>query len=71
MSEATANLVDAIHSGNAVEIEAAFGNAMAEKIAPKIDAMRQEVAANMFKTEAAAEEPAVDETAAEVEETNE
>lgn len=50
MTGTTRDLVDAIASGDAVNIETSFNAAMAEKISVKLDAMRQEVAQNMFKT---------------------
>lgn len=59
MSESVRNLINAISSGSAIETEDAFNSAMAEKISVKMDTMRQEVAANMFKT-AEAEEETVD-----------
>jgi hypothetical protein len=52
MTGTTRDLVDAIASGDAVNIETSFNAAMAEKISVKLDAMRQEVAQNMFKTPA-------------------
>ena len=59
MSESTINLINAIQAGDATAVESTFQAAMAERIAPKLDAMRQEVAANMFKTPEAAA-PTVD-----------
>jgi hypothetical protein len=56
MSESVKNLINAISVGSAIETEDAFNSAMAEKISVKMDAMRQEVAANMFKTVEAVEE---------------
>jgi hypothetical protein len=50
MSESVKNLINAISVGSAIETEEAFNSAMAEKISVKMDAMRQEVATNMFKT---------------------
>jgi len=50
MSESVRNLIDAIATGSAVGTEEQFNAAMAEKISVKLDAMRQDVAANMFKT---------------------
>ena len=50
MSETTLNLINAIQAGDATAVEAGFQAAMAEKIAPRLDAMRQEVASGMFKT---------------------
>ena len=54
MSESTLNLINAIQAGDATAVEASFQAAMAEKIAPRLDAMRQDVAANMFKAAEAA-----------------
>jgi hypothetical protein len=49
MSESVRNLIDAIATGSAVGTEEQFNAAMAEKISVKLDDMRQDVAANMFK----------------------
>ena len=58
MSETTLNLINAIQAGDATAVEAGFQAAMAEKIAPRLDAMRQDVAAGMFKVaEATPTEP--------------
>jgi hypothetical protein len=56
MSESVKNLINAISAGSAIDTEEAFNSAMAEKISVKMDAMRQEVATNMFKTVEAVEE---------------
>ena len=56
MSESVKNLINAIATGSAIETEESFNSAMAEKISVKLDAMRQDVAANMFKTAEAVEE---------------
>lgn len=48
----TKDLINAISTGDSVGIESAFNTAMAEKITVKLDAMRQEVAQNMFKAPA-------------------
>ena len=56
MSESVRNLINAISSGSALETEEAFNSAMAEKISVKMDTMRQEVAASMFKAAEAVEE---------------
>ena len=50
MTGTTRGLVDAIATGDSVGIETSFNAAMAEKISVQLDAMRQEVAQNMFKT---------------------
>lgn len=55
MSETVINLINAIQSGDATAVESSFQAAMAEKIAPKLDAMRQDVASNMFASQEAAE----------------
>jgi hypothetical protein len=65
MSETTYNLIQAMANGDALETEQAFGAAMAEKLAVKLDDMRAGVAQNMFN----AQEPVVEEeTLAESEE---
>jgi len=50
MSDSVRNLINAISVGSAIDTEESFNSAMAEKISVKMDAMRQDVAANMFKT---------------------
>lgn len=45
----TKDLVNAIVSGEALEIENAFNATMAEKISAKLDDMRQDVAQSLFK----------------------
>ena len=47
----TLELIDAISKGNAVDTEAAFNAAMAEKISAKLDDMRASVAKNMFSSQ--------------------
>ena len=56
MSDSVRNLINAISVGSAIDTEESFNSAMAEKISVKLEAMRQEVAANMFKTAEAVEE---------------
>lgn len=51
MSEPVINLISAIASGDALETENAFNVAMAEKISARLDALRIDVAQNMFKAE--------------------
>jgi hypothetical protein len=58
MSDLAKNLINAIRSGDAMEIESAFNAGLAEKISAKLDDMRVGVAQNMFKTPEAA--PAVE-----------
>ena len=50
MSDSVRNLINAISVGSAIDTEEAFNSAMAEKISVKLEAMRQDVAANMFAT---------------------
>ena len=56
MSESVKNLINAISVGSAIDTEESFNSVMAEKISDKLEAMRQDVAANMFATEEAVEE---------------
>jgi hypothetical protein len=51
MSETTQQLVQAIVQKDALAIEAAFNLAMAEKVASKLDDMRDQVAQTMFASE--------------------
>lgn len=51
----TLELINAISRGNAVETEAAFNAAMAEKLSDKLDDMRIDVAKTMFNQPAAVE----------------
>jgi len=63
MSENISNLVNAIEGGNALETENAFAAAIADKLSDKLDAMRQDVAKNMFASPEAVmeDEPVADE----------
>jgi hypothetical protein len=56
MSETTYNLIQAMANGDALETEQAFGAAMAEKLAVKLDDMRTGIAQSMFSSQ----EPAVE-----------
>jgi hypothetical protein len=51
MSETTYNLIQAMANGDALETEQAFGAAMAEKLAVKLDDMRTGIAQSMFNTQ--------------------
>lgn len=62
MSETITTLVQAIRSGDATATEDAFAAAMAEKLAPRIDDFRQQVAANMFSSSEQTAEESNDET---------
>lgn len=45
----TRELIDAIESGESTKIETAFNDIMASKVSDKLDAMRDDMAQNMFK----------------------
>jgi hypothetical protein len=67
MSETTYNLIQAMANGDALETEQAFGTAMAEKLAVKLDDMRTGIAQSMFSSqepvaEQETQEPASQET---------
>jgi len=47
----TRDLIDAIYSGDATSIEAAFNQTMAVKVSEKLDDMRANVAQNMFASQ--------------------
>jgi hypothetical protein len=47
----TRDLIDAIASGDSVATQQVFENEMATRIAARMDAMRQDVAKNMFKVQ--------------------
>lgn len=51
----TMDLINAIASKDASSIESTFNATMADKISVKLDAMRQDVAHNMFKEQPVAE----------------
>lgn len=45
----TRDLIDAIQSGDSVAVQSAFEASMAQRVASRLDDMRQDVAQNMFK----------------------
>jgi hypothetical protein len=54
----TRDLIDAIESGNATNVAAAFNTVMTDKVSEKLDAMRTDMSQNMFKSvEEVEEEP--------------
>ncbi|CAB4125365.1 hypothetical protein UFOVP58_121 [uncultured Caudovirales phage] len=57
----TKDLINAIASGDAQQIETTFETVMTEKISVALDAMRSSVAQNMFKEEVELEEEQLDE----------
>jgi hypothetical protein len=63
MSETTYNLIQAMANGDALETEQAFGAAMAEKLAVKLDDMRTGIAKSMFSSQ----EPVAEQETQEVE----
>ena len=67
MSETTYNLIQAMANGDALETEQAFGAAMAEKLAVKLDDMRTGIAQNMFNVQ----EPVVEQEVETVEQETE
>jgi hypothetical protein len=67
MSETTYNLIQAMANGDALETEQAFGAAMAEKLAVKLDDMRTGIAQSMFNTQ----EPVVEQEAETIEQETE
>jgi hypothetical protein len=52
----TRNLIDAMADGKSIDMEQAFNSIVAERIASKIDSMKQDIAQTMFKSEPATEE---------------
>jgi hypothetical protein len=67
MSETTYNLIQAMANGDALETEQAFGAAMAEKLAVKLDDMRTGIAQSMFSSQ----EPVVEQEAETIEQETE
>jgi hypothetical protein len=53
----TLDLINAIELGNSVDIQAIFEKNIAARVADRLDAKKQEVAKNMFQTEAADKKP--------------
>jgi hypothetical protein len=47
----TRDIIDAIASGSALDIESAFEDTMAEKVSVQIEAKRLQIAQTMFTTE--------------------
>lgn len=64
----TRDLINAIEAGDSIGIQTAFETAMANRIADRMDTMRQEVAQNMFKQPVAESEAVVDQPAGEAQE---
>jgi ATP-dependent phosphoenolpyruvate carboxykinase len=56
----TRDLINAIADGEATEVETSFNNIMAAKVSEKLDAMRTDMAQNMFQTVSQAEEESDD-----------
>ena len=51
MTNGVNEIIDAIDSGDSIAIDTAFNKEMAIRVSDRLDAMRQEVAQNMFKTD--------------------
>lgn len=60
----TRDLINAIASGDATEIETSFNDVMAQKVSEKLDSMRADYAQNMFGSsqEEISDEEIADET---------
>ena len=56
----TRDLIDAIVSGEATEVETSFNNIMAAKVSEKLDAMRTDMAQTMFQTPGEPEEEEIE-----------
>ena len=67
MTNGVNEIIDAIDSGDSIAIDTAFNKEMAIRVSDRLDAMRQEVAQNMFKTDTV-EDLSNEEDAAEYEE---
>lgn len=52
----TRELIDAIQSGDASGVAATFNSVMTDKVSEKLDAMRTDMAQNMFNPEEESEE---------------
>lgn len=52
----TRELIDAIQSGNATDVAATFNSVMTDKVSEKLDAMRTDMAQNMFSSQEEVEE---------------
>jgi hypothetical protein len=61
MSEGVRNLIDAIINGDSIQIDQSFNHEMAERISTRLDAMRVEVAKNMFNEQVEELEEELDE----------
>jgi len=61
------SLIDAIDSGNSIEIENSFNAGMAAKVSDKLDSIRKDVAQMMFKNKDVVAEPEVTASQAQVE----
>ena len=68
MNESVKDLVNAIADGNAMETENSFAAAMSDKLSGMLDAKRQDMAKNMFASEAPVMEDEEDFEVDEVEE---
>lgn len=68
----TRDLIDAIQSGDSTKVDDAFNSVMVQKVSEKLDAMRDDLSQNMFRTqEVTADEPAAEPTESPAAEGNE
>lgn len=55
----TRDLIDAIQAGDSTKVDDTFNSVMVQKVSEKLDAMRDDLSQNMFRTqEVTADEPA-------------
>jgi hypothetical protein len=52
----TRDLIDAIETGESSKVETSFNNIMVAKVSERLDAMRNDMSQNMFRTPEAVEE---------------
>lgn len=61
----TRDLIDAIQAGDSTKVDDAFNSVMVQKVSERLDAMRDDLSQNMFRTPEVVEEPATEVTAEE------
>jgi hypothetical protein len=64
----TRDLIDAIETGESSKVETSFNNIMVAKVSERLDAMRNDMSQNMFRTPEAVEEISDEEVSDETEE---
>lgn len=63
----TRDLIDAIETGESSKVETSFNNIMVAKVSERLDAMRNDMSQNMFRTPEAVEEISDEEVSDETE----